>query len=114
MRANAQNVGEWLKRVALHPSDAAKQEAIYEDAVRQILPSKAQGDFHQLWIEFALFFEKRDDLDKARAVFERAIAVPFRRLSDLATVWIQWAEMELRIEYFFFFLPKKSKSEGKK
>lgn len=103
LRANAQNVNEWLKRVALHEGDVAKQTAIFEEAIAKLLPAKAQGPLQQLWIDYATLYEQASRIDEARQIYERAIAVPFRHLSDLATVWIEWAEMELRLECAFFF-----------
>ena len=41
------------------------------------------------------------DLAQARQVFERATAVPFKHVDDLASVWCEWAEMELRNKYVF-------------
>lgn len=36
------------------------------------------------------------DLQRARAVFERAVKAPFRRVEELAGVWCAYGEMELR------------------
>ena len=40
------------------------------------------------------------DLASARKVFERAVTVPFKRVDDLAEVWCQWADMEVRNEHY--------------
>ena len=39
------------------------------------------------------------DLAQARAVFDRAVEVPFRNVDDLASVWCEYAEMEIRNGY---------------
>ena len=36
------------------------------------------------------------DADNARVVFEKAVRVPYNKLDDLATVWCEWGELELR------------------
>jgi pre-mRNA-splicing factor SYF1 len=33
-------------------------------------------------------------------VFERAIKAAYKNVDELAAVWCEWAEMELRNEYF--------------
>lgn len=32
-------------------------------------------------------------------IFERAVKVPFKHVDDLASVWCEWAELELRNSY---------------
>ena len=36
------------------------------------------------------------DLRQAREVFERAVLVNFKSVDDLATVWCEYVEMEVR------------------
>lgn len=36
---------------------------------------------------------------QARIIFEKAILVPYTDVDDLASVWCEWAEMEIRNEY---------------
>jgi hypothetical protein len=39
------------------------------------------------------------DIQSARKIFEKATKVNFRTVEDLAEVWCEWAEMEIRAEY---------------
>jgi pre-mRNA-splicing factor SYF1 len=86
-----------------------KVSATYQEALKTINPRKATSGLHQLFVSYAKFFEEggaavaeedkaEPDLPSARKVFERAIQVPFRRVDELAEVWIEWAEMEVRNE----------------
>lgn len=61
---------------------------------------------HRLYTNFARFYEDggttgsaERDLDSARKIFEKATKVNFKAVEDLAEVWCEWAEMELRHEY---------------
>ena len=54
------------------------------------------GKVYSLWVEFAKLYESNNDLAQARAVFERGVKEPFRKVEDLATLWCQYAEMEIR------------------
>ena len=54
------------------------------------------GKLFTLWTAFARFYEKHNSLDNARVIFEKATAVPFKYVDDLASVWCEYAEMELR------------------
>jgi hypothetical protein len=84
--------------------------ATYQEALKTINPRKATSGLHHLFVAYAKFFEEggaaiaeedkaEPDIDSARKVFERAVQVPFRRVDELAEVWIEWAEMEVRNEY---------------
>jgi len=87
---------------AAHPGirlDGAQVVETYSKAVTTIDPRKAAGSLPQLWTQFAQFYSKAGDIESARAVFERAVKVPFRQVDDLAQVWCDYAEMEIEAGY---------------
>jgi len=45
---------------------------------------------------YAKLYERNEDLDSARRIFRKAAQQPFRSLDDLASVWCEFAEMEIR------------------
>jgi pre-mRNA-splicing factor SYF1 len=96
LRQNPNNVSEWMKRVELCGDDAERVVDTFTRALATIHPKKAYGKLHQLWCMFAQFYEKAQDLENARRVFERATCVDYRTVNELADVWCEWAEMELR------------------
>ena len=100
LRQNPHNVNEWHKRAKLFPQDAAKRIAVYTEAVKMVEPALAVGNPHSLWISFAKVYESNGDLENARSVFDRASRFPFLYVDNLATVWTEWIEMELRHENF--------------
>lgn len=64
-----------------------------------------------MFINYAKFFEEggsaadpedraERDIPAARKIFEKAIKVNFKRVDDLAEVWCEWAEMEVRNENY--------------
>ena len=55
---------------------------------------------HKLWIAFAKFYEDNEQIDDARTIFEKAAKVQFRTVDDLAAIWCEYAEMELRQENY--------------
>ena len=59
----------------------------------------ASGKPHTLWVEFAKFYEKHEQLKEARIIFEKALKVRYRHVEDLANVWCEYGEMEIRHEY---------------
>lgn len=74
-------------------------------ATETINPRKATGALHQLFISWAKFYEQppegvEPDIESARGVLEKAVTVPFKRVDDLAEVWIAWSEMEVRLDNF--------------
>ncbi|RFU30167.1 hypothetical protein B7463_g6153, partial [Scytalidium lignicola] len=100
LRQNPNDVPEWQKRVALWGDNKVEVVQTYTDAIAAVQPKKARGQFHELWANYAKFYEEGGDLRTARVIIEKAVKVPFKSVAELADMWIEWAEMELRNENF--------------
>ena len=100
LRQNPHNVPEWQKRVALWGDNQQMVVQTYADAIAAIHPKKASGRFHDLWTNYAKFYEAGGDLRNARIIMEKAVKVSYKSVSELAEMWTEWAEMELRNENF--------------
>ena len=100
LRQNPNNVNEWEKRVALWGKNKKEVVQTYTDAIVAVQPRKAVGKFHELWLNYAKFYEEGGDLRTARIISEKAVNVPFKSVAELADMWCGWAEMELRNENF--------------
>ena len=100
LRQNPNNVVEWEKRVALWNDNQQEVVQTYTDAIAAISPKKAVGKFHELWLNYAKFYEENGDLDTARIILDKAVKVPYKSVAELADTWVGWAEMELRNENF--------------
>ncbi|KAI5742072.1 hypothetical protein M8J77_002699 [Diaphorina citri] len=96
LRQNPHNVLEWHKRVRLFDGKPLDIIRTYTEAVKTVDPKLAVGKLHTLWIEFGKFYEVNDQLEVARLIFDKATLVPYTKVEDLATVWCEWAELELR------------------
>ncbi|KAL9111036.1 MAG: hypothetical protein Q9227_004469 [Pyrenula ochraceoflavens] len=100
LRQNPNNVVEWEKRVALWGDNAVEVVQTYTDAIAAIQPKKAVGKFHELWVNYAKFYERGGDLANARIIMDKAVKVPFKSVAELAEAWCEWAEMEIRNDNF--------------
>ncbi|KIY66119.1 spliceosome complex protein [Cylindrobasidium torrendii FP15055 ss-10] len=107
IRRNPHDVQEWEKRVALWGEDDEKVAATYTRALESVSPRKATANLHRLYINFAKFYEEggasgsaEPDLDSARKILEKATKVNFKAVDDLAEIWCEWAELELRHENY--------------
>ena len=100
LRQNPNNVPEWEKRVTLWGDNKKEVVQTYTDAIAAVQPRKAIGRFHELWTNYAKFYEEGGDLRSARVIMEKAVKVPFKSVAELAEMWCEWAEMELRNENF--------------
>ncbi|KAL9637368.1 MAG: hypothetical protein Q9164_002233 [Protoblastenia rupestris] len=100
LRQNPNNVNEWEKRVALWGDNKKEIVQTYADAIAAVQPRKATGRFHELWLNYAKFYEDGGDLRNARIILEKGVKVPFKSVAELAETWCGWAEMELRNENF--------------
>lgn len=96
LRQNPHNVPEWHKRVQLYEGKPHEIINTYTEAVQTVQPKLAVGKLHTLWVEFAKFYEKNNQLDDARVVFEKATQIEYVKVDDLATVWCEWAELDIR------------------
>ena len=96
LRQNPHNVHEWRKRISLFEDNPARQVMTFTEAVTSVDPSKAIGKPHILWVDFAKFYEIHGDVENARVVLDKAVRVPYSTVDDLATVWCEWGELELR------------------
>jgi pre-mRNA-splicing factor SYF1 len=98
LRQNPHNVHQWRKRCQILiacKAAPARVVTTYSEAVRTVDPWKAVGKPHELWVDFAKFYESRGD-PNAKDVFLQASKAQFKSVEDLAAVWCEWAEMELR------------------
>ncbi|KAJ3984174.1 hypothetical protein F5890DRAFT_1573642 [Lentinula detonsa] len=105
IRRNPNDVQEWEKLVALHGEDDEKVAETYTKALETISPRKATANLHRLYVNFAKFYEEggttgqaEPDLDSARKILEKGTKVNFKAVEDLAEIWCEWAELEIRNE----------------
>ncbi|GCC31864.1 hypothetical protein chiPu_0010324 [Chiloscyllium punctatum] len=100
LRQNPHNVHEWHKRVKLYEGKPREIINTYTEAVQTVDPLKATGKPHSLWVSFAKFYEENSQIRDARTIFEKATKVNFKHVDDLASVWCEYGEMELRHENY--------------
>lgn len=100
LRQNPHNVAEWHKRVQLYDGKAHDIINTYTEAVQTVDPKMAIGKVHTLWVDFAKFYEKNKQIEDARIVFEKGTQVAYVKVEELATVWCEWTEMEIRNGHF--------------
>ena len=100
LRQNPNNVIEWQKRVGLWESNKEEVVQTYTNAIAAIDPKKAVGRFEELWVNYAKFYENGGDYGTAEIIMEKAVKVPFKSVAELAEVWCEYAEMQLRREDF--------------
>lgn len=110
LRRNPNEVVEWEKRVVLYADNDEKVIETYLTALETINPRKATGPLYPVYVNFAKFYEEggsksedgesrsEPDIEEARKIFEKASKVPYKNVDELAEVWCEWAEMELRNE----------------
>lgn len=111
LRRNPNEVVEWEKRVALYGDDDEKVAETYAKALETINPRKAIGALYPLYVNYAKFYEEggsqdpetgeprnEPDVEQARQIFEKGTRIAFKNVDELAEVWCEYAEMELRAE----------------
>ena len=101
LRQNPHSVKEWLRRVGLFKAEPARCIHTYATAVKTVSPEHAtHGKLSTLWIAFAGYYEKHSDAKNARAILRKACDVQFRSADELASVWLERAELELRCKAY--------------
>ncbi|KAI1715467.1 pre-mRNA-splicing factor syf1 [Ditylenchus destructor] len=96
LRQNPHNCHEWLNRVEIYEGKPGMQIQTFKEAVKTIDPKQQVGKLSTVWIAYAKQNEKHGQLNEARKVFEMAVQVNYVKVDELATVWCEYAEFELR------------------
>jgi len=103
----------WCRHIVLLLSDIPRIQVAqtYTKALETINPRKATANLHRLYINFAKFYEEggtagqaEPDLASARKILEKGTKVNFKAVEDLAEIWCEWAELEVRHQYVFYCL----------
>src|SRR5258708_26661969 len=88
-------------KFAAQPSKLKVAET-YIKAIEIIIPQKATPNYHNIFVNFAKFYEQggvmsmvAPDLNSARQAFEQGMKMPFRITDKLVEVWCEWAEMKI-------------------
>jgi pre-mRNA-splicing factor SYF1 len=89
-------VEQWHRRVKLFEGNPTNHILTYTNAVRTVDPMKAVGKPHTLWVAFAKLYEQHNNLANARVIFDKAVQVNYKNVDNLASVWCEWAELELK------------------
>ncbi|GAM18696.1 hypothetical protein SAMD00019534_018710 [Acytostelium subglobosum LB1] len=96
LRQNPHNVQEWHKRVRLYSGKPKMIVQTFASAVETVDPQQAKGKPYTLWAAFAQYYESHNHLDQARKIFEKGCKVAYKTIDDLASLYCEFAEMELR------------------
>ncbi|KAI6227241.1 hypothetical protein M3Y95_00705900 [Aphelenchoides besseyi] len=96
LRQNPHNVREWINRIQLYEGSLDQQIKTFEEAARTIDPKIQTGNFADLWIEVAKLIENANDVDRARHIFERAVRVSFTKVDELARIWCEYVQFQLK------------------
>lgn len=100
LRQNPYNVFEWHKRISLFEGKPHEIINTYTEAVQTVDPKQAVGKVHTLWVAFAKFYEENGQVPEARVIFNKGTKAAFRTVDELANVWCEWGEMEIRHENY--------------
>ena len=82
--------------------DPVERAQTYSKAIQTIDPESAFGQFSQIWIGFALFYEEigssldeSDDslgnLENSNLIFQKATQIKFKSIDEVANVYVSWA-----------------------
>eukprot|EP01080_Neovahlkampfia_damariscottae_P004265 gene4265-7601_t len=97
---NPHNVYEWHKRIKIFSQDKLKVHLTYKMALETINPKMCIGKLYTLWISYAKFLLKNENIESARRIFEISILKEFKSVDELASIWTEWIEMELLNENY--------------
>lgn len=100
LRQNPHNVHEWHKRVKLFEDKPREVINTYTEAVQTVDPKLATGKMYTLFAGFAKFYEQARQIEDARIIFEKGTLVAYKHVDELASIWCEFIEMELRHENY--------------
>ncbi|AMD22500.1 HHL270Cp [Eremothecium sinecaudum] len=96
LRQTPNEIQHWMDRVSLFPNLADKA-GVYADAIRTLDPSKQRvpGELGKLWANYAHLYADNNDYTTAKEIFDKALNVGFRFLSDVEVIWSKWISLEI-------------------
>lgn len=102
LRQNQHNVHEWHKRIRMLKKIGDRTRVIegYEEAIKKVdVQYVSNGRPYTLWLAFASYHESLGEIDESRKILEKALkdATKLGKEQDVAAVWSEYAEMELRL-----------------
>ena len=100
LKENPNDVQEWIDRAELFKADIVQQLRIYAEAVTLVDPLKARGHPQRLWINFAKLYEEYGDCKSARIVFFKGTLSKLKKSAQIAEIWEEWIELELRHSHY--------------
>jgi pre-mRNA-splicing factor SYF1 len=100
LRENPNDVQEWISRSELFQDDIVQRLRIYAEAVTVLDPLKARGQPQRLWINFAKIYEEFSDYKNARTVFFKGTLSKLKKSDQIAEIWEEWIEFELRHNHY--------------
>ena len=98
LRASPNDVGLWHHRVGLYreKKDWRNVAKTFKKAIKTVDLQAARGKVSSLHVGYAQFYEHHRELDKARAILDKAAEVAFAGIDELASIYCARAEMEIR------------------
>lgn len=96
LRQNPNNIYEWHKRIKLVKNDKPRTIMTFMEGIKTVNPTQVYGKLSSLWLSLARFYENNNDIENARMVYQKSTEVEYRHIDELATIWCEWTEMELR------------------
>ncbi|ODV95847.1 hypothetical protein PACTADRAFT_49292 [Pachysolen tannophilus NRRL Y-2460] len=98
LRQNPNNVQTWLDRIKLYDESNQVIEILetYVKAITTIDPRKVNSNLHMIWLGYIKIYESNGDIVTARSIFPNAVKVPFKNVTDLVEIWLEWCNFEIR------------------
>jgi pre-mRNA-splicing factor SYF1 len=87
LRQSPNNVKEWLQRVEMCQGDVEATLETFTEALKTIDAEKAIGKFSSVWIEFAQFYERHQELENANIVYHKATQQVFKSVEELSACY---------------------------
>ena len=100
LRENPNDVEEWVRRAELFEDTDVQKFRVYAEALVRVDPLKARGHVQKLWIGFARLYEKSGDLKNARTVYYKGTQSTLKKSAQIAEIWEEWVEMEIRHRHY--------------
>ena len=100
LRENPNDIGEWLRRTELFSDSDTEKFRVFAEGLARVDPLKAYGKPQKLWIGFAKLYEKSGDYKNARLIFYKGTRSTLKKSLQLAEIWEEWVEMELRHHHY--------------
>ena len=97
LRQTPNSIDLWTKRLDILQGVREAYLRTFHECLLSVDPYKVDGKLSSIWVRFAEFYEKEEDIPTANKIYWKAASSTLKNPDEYVNIWVNWVEMLLRI-----------------